>query len=499
MDAERKGGTVKHSRHASADVMTGPSVTANASPDVATHAHNGTATSRITHANTTRPQPHAEADEGRGATRANRESQRRERHNARARGSRARGARQNAASGAQAHGAQPSPTSTPPRVPLPFDEAIDISDHVALRKRLRRNLMVMRVIAALLLIAAIVVAAIPAVLQWQSSYQLAQTAATSAKEVAGWPYPQAEEAFKAARDYNARLAQSGQPVLGEAVDPFSALQGGSQASGKDDSAAAKDQEYQSLLDAGSGIMGTIRVPKQSISLPIYHGTSEEALNSGAGHLYGTSLPVGGPSSHSVITGHRGLVNALMFTRLDEMRKGDFFYVEVMGETLAYEVDRISVILPDDTSQLKITAGEDRMTLMTCTPYGVNTHRLLVSGHRVAIPLPAPEPDDLHDARNMAIATGVSVLAIGWFGVWLAGRRQFVMIMRHAAWWPDERRRHAGARAGAGARGGASAGRRGAGAHEGAGAGAGGANSAGHHAGGGAGNHRNTGAGHHGRA
>ena len=99
-----------------------------------------------------------------------------------------------------------------------------------------------------------------------------------------------------------------------------------------------------------------------------------------------------------------------------------------------------------------------MTLMTCTPYGVNTHRLLVSGHRVAIPLPAPEPKDLHDGRNLAIMVGVGTLAVGWFGVWLAGRRQFVMIMRHAAWWPDERRRrHAGAgHAGAGTTSGASA-------------------------------------------
>ena len=108
-------------------------------------------------------------------------------------------------------------------------------------------------------------------------------------------------------------------------------------------------------------MGTIKVPKQSINLPFYHGTSEEALASGAGHLYGTSLPVGGKSTHSVITGHRGLVEALMFTRLDEVKEGDFFYIEVMGETLGYKVDRISVILPDDTSKLKIVPGEDRAT------------------------------------------------------------------------------------------------------------------------------------------
>jgi len=272
----------------------------------------------------------------------------------------------------------------------PFNEVVDVSDLAAERRRLQRNLLAMRIITILLLIAAIGVACFPLALQFQSSQELAATAATSAKQVAGWPYPQAEDKLKAARAYNKKLADSGQPVLGEAVDPFSAAQGGSRASGED-SASKKDKEYQSLLDAGNGVMGTIKVPKQSINLPIYHGTSEEALASGAGHLYGTSLPVGGKSTHSVITGHRGLVEAMMFTRLDEVKKGDFFYIEVMGETLGYKVDNISVILPDDTSKLRIAPGEDRVTLMTCTPYGVNTHRLLISGHRVSIPVPAPNP------------------------------------------------------------------------------------------------------------
>ena len=129
------------------------------------------------------------------------------------------------------------------------------------------------------------------------------------------------------------------------------------------------------------------MPKIGVELPIRHGTSEPVLAVGAGHLYGTSLPVGGTGSHTVVTGHRGLVKSLMFTRLDELHDGDFMYIKVMDETLGYEVDRISVIEPDDVSRLKIVPGEDRLTLMTCTPYGINTHRLLVSGHRVAIPLP----------------------------------------------------------------------------------------------------------------
>lgn len=332
--------------------------------------------------------------------------------------------------------ARPEPAAF---VPTPFDEVIDISDLVAERRRLQRNLWAMRIITIVLLIAAIAVACFPLALQFESDRNLAATTATTAKEVAGWPYPQAEDKLTAARAYNKKLAESGQPILGEAVDPFAAAQGGSQASGED-SASKKDKEYQSLLNTGNGVMGTIKVPKQSINLPFYHGTSEEALASGAGHLYGTSLPVGGKSTHSVITGHRGLVEALMFTRLDKVKEGDFFYIEVMGETLGYKVDRISVILPDDTSKLKIVPGEDRVTLMTCTPYGVNTHRLLISGHRVAIPMPAPEPNDVLDARNIALGVGLGILAAGLFIIWLARCHKAARIIRHGAFWPWMRRK-----------------------------------------------------------
>ena len=318
-----------------------------------------------------------------------------------------------------------------------FAAAIDTTDILTERRRLMRNLIIMRVVTILLLVAAIAVAGFPLALQFHSGMELAKTTASSAKAVSGWPYPQAEDALKAARAYNAKLAQSGQPVLGEAADPFTAAAGGSHASG-DDSASKKDKEYQSLLDSGNGVMGAVKVPKQSIDLPIYHGTSEEALASGAGHLYGSSLPVGGKSTHAVITGHRGLVDAMMFTRLDEVKQGDFFYIEVMGETLGYKVDRISVILPTDTSKLKIVPGEDRVTLMTCTPYGVNTHRLLISGHRVSIPVPAPEPNDVHDARNIGIGTGLVVLLVGWVALLPWRRRNEMRIMRHAAFWPYDR-------------------------------------------------------------
>ena len=318
-----------------------------------------------------------------------------------------------------------------------FDEVIDVADEMRERRRNRRSMRMMYAIGALLIVAAICIGGFPAALQYRAAVELSRTSAQSARTIAGWPYPQADDAFAAAKSYNERLAVSGQPILGEAKDPFAAVQGGSRASETDDddgSASSKDEEYQGLLDSGGGVMGTIRIPKISVNLPIYHGTSQSALASGAGHLYGSSLPVGGKSTHAVITGHRGLVNATMFTRLDEMRVGDYFYLDVMGHMLGYQVDRISVIEPNDTSKLKIVPGEDRVTLMTCTPYGVNTHRLLVSAVRSSIPDVIPdESDAAKDARLIAIVAAVITLLLGLVLLWL--RRKPWHIRRHAAKWP----------------------------------------------------------------
>lgn len=142
------------------------------------------------------------------------------------------------------------------------------------------------------------------------------------------------------------------------------------------------KEYNSLLNmADGGVMGFIKIPCIDVSLPIYHGTSAEILELGAGHLQGTSLPIGGESTHSVITGHTGLSSAKLFTDLTELEEGDMFFLHVMGEKLAYKVDQISVILPEEMDKLTIENGKDYCTLVTCTPYGVNTHRLLVRGER----------------------------------------------------------------------------------------------------------------------
>ena len=325
-----------------------------------------------------------------------------------------------------------------------FAEATDASEAMRERRADRNKSIAMRVLAAVLILTALGIGMFPRVLQYRSARELASTSARSEKRVAGWPYPQADEAFAAAREYNKRLAKSGQPVIGEAKDPLAELYDDPQnaannasADGSDDSgdsASAKDKEYQSLLDSGDGVMGAIRIPKISVNLPVYHGTSELTLASGAGHLYGSSLPVGGKNTHSVITGHRGLVEAAMFTRLDEMRVGDYFYLDVMGRTLGYKVDRITEINPDDTSKLKIVPGEDRVTLMTCTPYGVNTHRLLVSALRSAIPEEIPAEDDAaKDVRVIAGVVSAATLLVGLLLVWLLRCPWYVR--RHAAWWP----------------------------------------------------------------
>ena len=144
--------------------------------------------------------------------------------------------------------------------------------------------------------------------------------------------------------------------------------------------------YAQTLDiSGTGIMGYITIPKISVELPIYHGTDEGVLQVAAGHLEGSSLPVGGAGTHAVISAHRGLPSAKLFTNLDQLEVGDTFTITVLDRVLTYEVDKISIVLPTETDELKIAEGKDYVTLMTCTPYGINTHRLLVRGRRVETP------------------------------------------------------------------------------------------------------------------
>ena len=166
----------------------------------------------------------------------------------------------------------------------------------------------------------------------------------------------------------------------------------------------EDSPYESLLNIDdNGVMASIRIPAIGVNLPIYHGTSEAVLQVAVGHYEGSSLPIGGESTHAILTGHRGLPSARLFTDLDRLEEGDVFYIKVLGEILEYQVDQIQTVLPSELDSLSITPGEDYVTLVTCTPYGINSHRLLVRGTRIeydgnyeeAVPMkPAPANSDL---------------------------------------------------------------------------------------------------------
>lgn len=165
----------------------------------------------------------------------------------------------------------------------------------------------------------------------------------------------------------------------------------------------EDQQalYQQLLNVtGSGIMGYIDIPSIDQELPIYHGTSDDVLNVAIGHLEWTSLPVGGESTHCVVSGHRGLPSARLFTDLDQLAVGDYFMLNVLDQVLTYEVDQIRIVLPDETEELLIQEGKDLCTLVTCTPYGVNSHRMLVRGHRV---------DNLENAQEVRVTADAVVV------------------------------------------------------------------------------------------
>lgn len=174
-----------------------------------------------------------------------------------------------------------------------------------------------------------------------------------------------EKLWNEAKEYNAEhLVNSIADVFGE----------------KDDYVLT--QPYDQVLDPnGEGLMGSIEIPKINAKLAIYHGLSKTVLEKGVGHVEGTSLPVGGKSTHAVLAAHRGLPSAKLFTDLDQMKKGDIFILHILGKNLAYKVDQIRTVLPEETGELDIVEGEDHVTLVTCTPYGVNTHRLLVRGIR----------------------------------------------------------------------------------------------------------------------
>lgn len=207
---------------------------------------------------------------------------------------------------------------------------------------------------------------------WNSLHQTRAIAAY-AEAVAKLDKDQYTEILSAAQAYNASLLgrDNTQPLDGD-----------------------RKEEYERLLDvSGLGIMGYIEIPCIDCSLPIYHGADESVLQVAVGHMEWSSLPVGGESTHCVLSGHRGLPSAKLFTNLDKLQPGDTFILRVLDETLTYEVDQILIVEPQETGSLRIEEGKDYCTLVTCTPYGINTHRLLVRGHRI---------DNIEEAKTVRV-------------------------------------------------------------------------------------------------
>ena len=242
---------------------------------------------------------------------------------------------------------------------------------------------------------------------WNSLHQ-SQAIATYADSVENMDEQDYEKLWDAAVSYNQKLFQSGHGL------------------GLKDE---EKEEYNELLDVSdTGIMSYIEIPKIKCSLPVYHGTDEGVLQIAVGHIEGSSLPVGGLNTHCVLSGHRGLPSAKLFSNLDKLEEGDIFMIRTLDQTLTYEVDQIRIVLPDEVDNLKVEEGKDLCTLVTCTPYGINTHRLLVRGHRVANQEEAEAVRVTADAmmvdnRIVAMCIAVPVLVLLLIYVAFGGRRR----------------------------------------------------------------------------
>ncbi|WP_051259175.1 class C sortase [Schaalia suimastitidis] len=252
--------------------------------------------------------------------------------------------------------------------------------------------------AAVVLIAGVTMLLYPSAAQWVSYYNQSRTTSSYAQQI-GYVDPRPDEQIAAAQRYNDALSSgalieantnvptSSQPNLSASIVPYA----------------------QQLYVDGTGLMARIRIPKINVDLPVYHGTSDDVLLRGAGHLEGTSLPVGGVDTRTVITGHRGLASSRMFTDLDQLQIGDSFTIETFGLVLSYRVTDIIVVDPDDRESISTVAGKDLATLVTCTPLGINSHRIIVTGERI-VPTPSA---DLKRAGQVA-----SVPFPWWMVIWV---------------------------------------------------------------------------------
>jgi sortase A len=235
-----------------------------------------------------------------------------------------------------------------------------------IRRKKRRRSILTTLLLVLILLVGMGVIAYPTVSDWWNSFHQSRAIASYSEAVDNASSAEIEAIFAAAEAYNATLL--------EKENPFAMT-------------AENKAEYNSLLDvSGTGVMGYIQIPVIDVTLPIYHGTSEGVLQVAIGHLDWTALPIGGESTHAVLSGHRGLPSARLFTDLDKVIVGDYFTITSLNRTVTYEVDQIRIVYPYEMEDLAIEPGKDLCTLVTCTPYGVNTHRLLVRGRRIENPV-----------------------------------------------------------------------------------------------------------------
>ncbi len=292
----------------------------------------------------------------------------------------------------QAPGDEGLLAAVPPTVPPATPTGVPAASTP--RRRWRRPSWVVLLVAVLAL-AGITLLQLPGIATWFSQLEYS-------REIVGLNHSSTPEGDRgaelaAARTYNEGLTGAAVVAAGQRIPQ--AASGG------------PDSVYNSLLAADStGLMARIKIPKIDVDLPVYHGTSDSVLLQGVGHLEGTALPVGGATTHTVLTGHRGLAQAEMFDDLDKVRIGDTFTIEVWGEVLTYRVRETQVVKPDDTQSLYPILGEDLATLVTCTPLGINSHRILVTGERVT---PTPIAD-LESAGEDPVVPGFP-----WWAVWLA--------------------------------------------------------------------------------
>ena len=248
----------------------------------------------------------------------------------------------------------------------------------------------------------------PTISNYWNSFHQTQLVQEYSQEVSMMDAEEYERLLDEARRYNAQIAEKG-------IDwRFS-----------DEKRAVYER---TLNPTGTGMMGYIRIPKIGVELPIFHGTKGMTMETAVGHMEQSSLPVGGPGSHCMLAGHRGLMSVMIFTHLDELQEGDTFTLRVLNETMTYEVDQIRAVLPNDVSSLIIVPGQDLCTLITCTPYGINTHRLLVRGHRVgtvidpmsyyvngAFPADAVQIKPLHVAPFIGVPMVIILLLLSEIG------------------------------------------------------------------------------------